>query len=181
MNPDPGWLLTREASWVNHSTLVAWWFTFLGYAYALGPMCVVLLVLAWRFPQWRWRILFSVVMLVASWQSADFFQHFFARPRRLDWVVRHETAYGFPSSHAAIATGFYLLWSVFLWRSALRGRAGWAVLVSALAVGIMWSRLALGAHYLTDVLAGAILAAAIVALGAALVPINVFARTAGRP
>ncbi|HEV7178791.1 MAG TPA: hypothetical protein VGN11_02905, partial [Candidatus Baltobacteraceae bacterium] len=142
--PDPAGLLTLEASWVNHGSLVAWWFTWLGYAYVLAPLSAALLIVAWRFPTWRGRIVLSVVLLLVCWRAADFFQHFFARPRRLDWVVKHETAFGYPSSHAAIATGFYLLWSLLASRSDLPGRGWWSALLAGTAIGIMWSRLALG-------------------------------------
>lgn len=179
--PDPAWLLAIESSWANHGSLIAWWFTWLGYAYVLGPVCLALLAVAWRYPQWRARAIFSVVMLVVCWQGADFFQHFFARPRRLDWVVRHETAFGFPSSHAAIAAGFYCLWAVFAYRSDLRGRTYLGAALAALSVAVVWSRLALGAHYLTDVLGGILLAASLVCLGSAVLPINVFGAAGRRP
>lgn len=178
--PDPAWLLTIEASWVNHSTLVAWWLTWLGYAYVLAPLCVALLVVAWRFPQWRARVFFSIVLLVVCWQGADLFQHLFARPRRLDWVVKHETAFGFPSSHAAIATATYGLWAVFLARSSVRNAALASVALGLVAFGICWARLALAAHYLSDVIGGVLLAVGLVATAAALLPINVFARLQGR-
>jgi undecaprenyl-diphosphatase len=179
-NPDPAWLLTIETAWVNHSTLVAWWLTWFGYAYVLGPVCLVLLFVAWRYPQWRVRALFSIFMLVLCWQGADFAQHFFARPRRLDWVVKHETAFGFPSSHATIATGFYGLWATFAACSSLRGRVWLSIGLGLLALGICWSRLALAAHYLTDVLGGFLFAIALVGAAAACLPINVFGRPEGR-
>jgi undecaprenyl-diphosphatase len=168
--PDPAWLLTIESSWVNHSTLVAWWFTWLGYVYALVPLCVVLIVLALRYPAWRWQAAFAIVALLFAWQGADLFQHIFARPRRLDWVVRHETAFSYPSSHAAIATAFYMLLGVFAWQ---RSRIAGALLV-ILGVAVMWSRLALGAHYLTDLLGGFLWGVTVVAALAAVIPINVF-------
>lgn len=172
--PDPAWLLTIETSWVNHSTLVAWWFTWFGYAYILVPFCIALIVIAIRYPQWRWQAAFAIVALVLAWQGADFFQHVFARSRRLDWVVKHETAFSYPSSHAAIATGFYMLLGVFAWRSAWRyGRVAGAILV-ALGFLIMWSRLALAAHYLTDLLGGFLWGVTVIAALAAAAPINVF-------
>lgn len=178
---DPGWLLTIESSWVDHGSLVAWWFTWFGYPYVLGPLCAALLVVAWRYPVWRARALFSVVMVVVCWQGADLFQHFFARPRRLDWVVRHETAFGYPSSHAAIAAGFYFLWAIFVFRSNLRGRAYLSGALAVVSVAIVWSRLALGAHYLTDLLGGVLLAVSLVSLGSAVLPINVFGAAGRRP
>ncbi|HET9029687.1 MAG TPA: phosphatase PAP2 family protein [Candidatus Aquilonibacter sp.] len=172
--PDPDWLLTIEASWVNHSTLVAWWFTWCGYAYVLVPACLALIVLAVMRPAWRWRVAFAIVALLLAWQGADFFQHVFARPRRLDWVVKHETAFSYPSSHAAIATAFYMLLGVFAWRSRWRfGRLAGSLLV-LLALTIIWSRLALGAHYLTDLIGGALWGATVVCVLGALAPMNVF-------
>ncbi|MDP9110348.1 MAG: phosphatase PAP2 family protein [Candidatus Eremiobacteraeota bacterium] len=179
--PDPASLMTLESTLVNHGTLIAWWFTWLGYSYALVPLVLGLLVLAWRVPSWRVRVIFSIVVLLLCWQGADVFQEVFARPRRLDWVVKHETAFGFPSSHASIATGFYLLWSAFLLQSSLARRAFSAAIPAVAAAGIIWSRLALAAHYGTDVLGGVLLACAIVTLGAAVLPINVFGRTEERP
>ena len=173
--PDADWLLTIEASWVNHSTLIAWWVTWFGYAYVLVPCCLILIAFGVRYPgSWRWRAIFAVIALLLAWQGADFFQHFFARPRRLDWVVKHETSFSYPSSHAAIATAFYLLLAAFAWRSPWRRGRLAAVLLLALALAIMWSRLALAAHYLTDLLGGFLWGASVVALLAALVPINVF-------
>ena len=111
-------------------------------------------------------------MLLLCWRGADLFQHFFARPRRLDWVVKHETSFSYPSSHAAIAAGFYGLWAAMLYMSELprttRVVAGTALLV--LAIAVCWSRLALGAHFATDLIGGILLGVAFVSAGIAFVP-----------
>lgn len=176
-------LFGLEHRLVDHGSLIAWWLTWSCYPYVLGPIAIALLVLAWRFPAWRGRILFSLVMLVLCWLAADLSQHFFARPRRLDWVVRHETAFSYPSSHAAIVTGFYLLWGVMLGSSELSARARFfgPLLLGVLAGAVLWSRLALGAHYITDLVGGALLAVAIVSAGLSLVPINVLGRSRSGP
>jgi len=178
--PDPGWLLTWEVTLQNHSTLIAWWLTWACYVQVLVPLALASLIVAWRVPAWRSRAIFAVVMLLLCWRGADLFQHVFMRPRRFDWVVRHETAFSYPSSHAAIATGFYLLWAAMLAASDLpqRVRASVPPLFVALAVAVLWSRLALGAHYLTDLAGGVLLALAIVAAAWAIVPVKVLARQA---
>jgi len=171
---EPPPLLLWERSLLDHSTLVAWWLTWSCYPLVLAPLAALLLVLAWRFPAWRARIVFSVVILLLCWRGADLFQHLFARPRRLDWVVKHERAFSYPSSHAAIATGFYALWALMLSLSNLPAatkRVGTALLV-VVAFAVCWSRLALGAHYLTDLAGGALLAVALVSAGWALVPVE---------
>jgi len=180
---EPALFVGWEVALANHSSLVAWWLTWVCYPQVLGPIAVALLVVAWRAPSWRSRILLSVVMLLLCWRGADLFQHIFMRPRRLDWVVRHETSFSYPSSHAAIATGFYALWAGMLYASSLPGwvRRVVAPCLLLFALGVGWSRLALGAHYLTDLLGGVLLAVALVAAALAVIPVKVLAPPAGRP
>lgn len=179
---EPQAIFPWEQSLVNHSTLLAWWLTRCGQPGVLAPIAVVLLLVAWRAPQWRARIVFSIVMLLLCWRGADLAQHLFARPRRLDWIVKHETSFSYPSSHAAIATGFYALWGVMLFMSELprntRNVAGTLLIV--LAVAVCWSRLALGAHFLTDLIGGVLLGIALVAAGVAAFPGVLTAVVAGR-
>lgn len=171
-NPEPASLMAFQQALEGHAALIAWWLTWSCYIYVLVPIAIALLILAWRFPMWRGRILFSLVMLLLCWRGADFFQHIFGRPRPTDWIVKHEHAFSYPSSHAAIATGFYGLWGVMLLLSHLpvRTRKVAGILLIALAIAICWSRLALGAHYVTDIAGGALLGVALVAAGLALVP-----------
>lgn len=175
-------LTAFQSALLNHSTLVAWWLTWACYPKFLVPLGVILLFLAWRFPTWRTRIIFSIVMLLLCWQGADISQHLFARPRRLDWVVKHETAFSYPSSHAAIVAGFYVLWAVMLYMSELprAARATSAALLLLLSIAICWSRLALGAHYVTDLFGGALLGLALICAGLAIFPRALAPPLAGR-
>lgn len=177
---DPAWLMALVAPLVGDATPLAIAFTASCYAYVLAPLCIVLLVAAWRVPAWRWRAVLLVVALLLAWQGADLFQHLFARPRRLDWVWKHETAFSYPSSHAAIATAVYLTLAVLIARSALRYKAAACTALVLLWAGILWSRLALGAHYPTDLLGGILWGTAVVLALAAAAPINVFEPLAGR-
>lgn len=179
---EPRALLGWERALVGHSTLVAWWLTWACYADILIPIGIALLIVAWLAPAWRLRIFFSIVMLLLCWRGADLLQHVFARPRRLDWIVKHETSFSYPSSHAAIAVGFYGLWAAMLYVSELprtTRRLG-AFLLALFALAICWGRLALGAHYVTDLAGGALLAVAFVSAGLAIVPEAIFGRVAGR-
>lgn len=171
-NGEPASLMALQQALEGHGALIAWWLTWSCYLYVLAPIAVALLILAWRLPAWRGRILFSIAVLLLCWRGADFFQHIFARPRPSDWIVKHEQAFSYPSSHAAIATGFYALWGVMLLLSERPGRTQKvaALLLIAFAIAICWGRLALGAHYVTDIIGGALLAIALVGAGLALVP-----------
>ncbi|HZV77921.1 MAG TPA: phosphatase PAP2 family protein [Candidatus Babeliales bacterium] len=175
-NGEPAPLVVWERSLVGRSTLVAWWLTWSCYIQVLAPIAVILLIVAWLVPAWRGRAIFSVVSLLLCWRGADLFQHLFARPRPPDWVVKHETAFSYPSSHAAIATGFYALWAVMLYKSELprAARIAAGLMLAAFALAICWARLALGAHYLTDLLGGVLLGVTIVAAMLSIVPIKPF-------
>ncbi|MGA8098294.1 MAG: phosphatase PAP2 family protein [Candidatus Cybelea sp.] len=171
-NGEPAVLWAWQQSLLNHSTLLAWWLTWSCFPYVMIPIALALLIVAWVAPAWRMRILFSIVMLLLCWRGADLFQHLFARPRRLDWVVKHETSFSYPSSHAAIATGFYALWGVMLYMSELprTTKTVASALLLLFAIAICWSRLALGAHYFTDLAGGSLLAVALLAAGLAIFP-----------
>ncbi|MGZ3497606.1 MAG: phosphatase PAP2 family protein [Vulcanimicrobiaceae bacterium] len=166
---EPGWLLPVEHALRGHSLLVAWVLTWMCYVYVLAPLYAVLIVLAIVSPRWRVPAIASIVISLACWQSADLFQHLFARPRRLDWLVRRESAFSYPSSHAAISTGFYFLWALMLRASELPAlvRYGGFWVLTLLTAAIIWSRLALAAHYVTDVVGGVLLAGTIILLGLA--------------
>ena len=171
--PDPGWLMLGEAQWVNHGTLLAWWITWFGFFQVLFPLAVALAIVAVVVPAWRSRLAFAILSLLIAWRGTDAWQHFFARPRRLDWVVKHETSFSYPSSHTAIAVAFYLVLAYFIARSTLPGRGWIGTAIGVLALAIMWSRLALGAHYLTDIAGGVLWGATIVTGLAACWPTNV--------
>jgi undecaprenyl-diphosphatase len=157
----------------GHALGLAWAFTNAGWAQVLAPLYAFCLIVAAVSKRWRIRALYVVVVALICWGLADGFQHFFARPRRGDWLIRHEHAFSYPSSHAAIATGFYFLWAVVLLRSELpRGLRYTAfVVLTAFTIGIVWSRLALAAHYPTDVFGGILLGLAVSLLAAAAVKV----------
>jgi undecaprenyl-diphosphatase len=85
----------------------------------------------------------------------------FQRARPATWIRIHETDLSFPSGHAVTAMVFFAGFAVLAWHAPLPRpvAAGIAALLAVCAAGIPWSRLSLGAHYLTDVLGGLLLGA----------------------
>jgi undecaprenyl-diphosphatase len=77
------------------------------------------------------------------------------RPAPVEWLAVPAQVWSFPSGHAMVAAAFYLFLAYLSWR-VLRGGVRWVwtggLLLLVLAIGL--SRLYLGVHYVTDVVAG---------------------------
>lgn len=82
------------------------------------------------------------------------------RPEK--WLIKRELEPSFPSGHATTAAVTFAGIIVLLWRSSLPHEVKLAasVVPAVFALGIGWSRLVLGAHFLSDVLGGYALGAA---------------------
>ena len=130
-------------------TASCWW-------YVLVTFAVLAIVLAVMQPAWRARVIFALCTTLAAWFGSDAIKALFARSRPEYWVLYHETSASYPSGHAMFAVVVYGLWSYYVATSdlpqPLRG-----ILSGFLALwgfGVIWSRLALGAHYVTDLIGG---------------------------
>jgi len=129
--------------------------TTLGYYRVVLPMLAVI-SLAFYLRGWR----LSATMLVVSTAGGIFLTTVLkavfrrARPEIIDSEYT-ASFYSFPSGHATVAVGFYGALALIL-AYHLRGPARWAVVLlgTALVLLIGFSRLYLGVHYPTDVLAG---------------------------
>lgn len=144
---------------IGHGALVAWILSWALYMQVLAPICLILILIAIARPAWRVRIVVSLAVLLVMWFASDQLQHVFMRPRRLDWIVKHETAFSYPSGHATLAVAFYGYWAYVFYKSELplRVRLWGAAFLTLLVIGVLWARLALGAHYPSDVIGGTLL------------------------
>jgi membrane-associated phospholipid phosphatase len=66
------------------------------------------------------------------------------------WIIGQFQFSSFPSGHAAVAVG--------LAAAAWLGHRGWGVVAAVYALAVMWSRIALQCHHLSDVVASVVLA-----------------------
>lgn len=154
-DPAVGTALIAERS--SMLTTVAQSFTFLGSTLALVPLTAfVLLTLAFR---GRWRpaaavaggmslsLLLTIVLKATVGRL---------RPAAVDVLGTVDTGFAFPSGHTLNATVFYGLLAGLLILGTRRVGARVALLAGwiALAVGVGVSRVYLGYHWMTDVLAG---------------------------
>ena len=111
---------------------------------------------------WFGSALVIIGTLLGAWVTSDLFKELFRRARPEHWYVLHETSFSYASGHATLSLAFYGTWMYLLWRtlpnSPWRGALLWFLGAWILAIG--WSRLALGAHWPTDLLGGYLLGAA---------------------
>jgi undecaprenyl-diphosphatase len=127
-------------------------------------LCVLLLVLR----QWRAAI-FSILTLLGTAMANGALKASFARVRP-EVLMEPLSSYSFPSGHSSAAFAFFLTLGVLAGRDQPpRLRLAWLVLASLPATAIALSRVYLGVHWMTDVTAGALLAASICALSLTLV------------
>jgi len=128
-------------------------------------LCVLAIIIAIFLPRWRGRVAFAIVALLSTWIISDRFKEFFHRPRPEHWLLVHETSASYSSGHAANGLAFYGLWALMIWLSdlPLALRAVLGGLIFTWDVVIDWSRLAMGAHFPTDIIGGWLLAVTVVA------------------
>jgi undecaprenyl-diphosphatase len=143
-------------------TASCWW-------YVLVALALVIVAVAVRFPAWRARTIYALVTTLITWQVSDALKNIFRRPRPDYWRLIHEPSFSYSSGHAMFALLVYWTWAWFIWNSDLP-RPVRLTVAPALALwgcGVIWSRLALGAHYVTDLIGGLLLGATALALASA--------------
>jgi len=130
-------------------------------------LCALTLVIGMLRRGWFPSTLAIVGAFLCSWFSSDLFKELFARPRPGQWFGLHEASFSYSSGHATLSLVFYGLWAYLLWRTLppTQWRAASVAVLGLWIVAIGWSRLALGAHYPTDMLGGYLLGSIWLLLG----------------
>ncbi len=146
------WIHTTFPGWLDGPMRIV---TALGYYWVVLPLLGVVIALFYR-AGWRLSATLLLVSTAGSVVLTTVLKSVIrrARPDLFDSGY-HASFYSFPSGHATVAVGFYgMLTLVLAYR--LRGTARWAVGVSGVIVVLLigFSRLYLGVHYPTDVVAG---------------------------
>jgi len=146
------WIHQTFPGWLDGTMRII---TALGYYWVVLPLLVAAVFIFYR-RGWRLSAILLLVSTGGSFVLTTVLKSVFqrARPELFDSGYQ-ASFYSFPSGHATVAVGFYgMLTLILAYR--LRGKARWAVAVSGILVVLLigFSRLYLGVHYPTDVLAG---------------------------
>ena len=146
---------------------LAWWCSKIGEGWVVAVVGTVVsagLLVANR-PQRAAKIFFIVLAAEFTGFVADILRVLFGRtrPNNLEvpqgfygvwhdghWIIGQAKFSAFPSGHAATAVGL----AVAAWLV----HRGWGAVAAVYALAVMWSRIALQAHHLTDVVASTALA-----------------------
>ncbi len=157
-------LFARNAVHGMHSatlTTIALAFSFIGSAWALTPLFLLSVGALIRFGHRLAAGGFAVVM-AGEVVLQNTLKPLFARTRPEAFFGPLPDSYSFPSGHALSATCFFGALTVIVWTRIADPCARAAFLFGAVVVtlGIGWSRLYLGVHYLSDVVGGYVIGAA---------------------
>lgn len=149
------------AQWLNARTTTGLTQVLLVITQVHGPLGITVLTLATGlYFLWRHRVYWSLFLALAVPGVAlvnVLIKHAVHRPRP-PFALEHVLAptYSFPSGHAAVAVAFYGVLALYAVRHAVHWRAASAAAVASMGMVVVvgFSRLYLGVHYLSDVLAG---------------------------
>ena len=149
---------------------IAWWCSKLGEGWVLAVAGIALAIggLLVNRPRAAAKIFFVVLAAELAGLAAIIARALAGRTRPLahvppgfyglwhdgHWIIGKYEFSSFPSGHSATAAGLVVaLWLV---------HRGWGALAAVYALAVMWSRLALQCHHLSDVLASVVLATVLV-------------------
>ena len=146
------WIHTHSPEWLDGPMRLV---TALGNYQVVLPLLVAV-VLVFYLKGWRLSATLILVSTVGGSLLTIVLKGVFGRARPEHFDSGYTVSfYSFPSGHATVAAGFYgALTLILAYR--LRGFARWAVVVVGVSLVLLigFSRLYLGVHYPTDVLAG---------------------------
>lgn len=158
----PALRVDSAALFHSHATPLARFFTFSGrWMFLTASLVIAAIVLTML----HRSILIAVVLWLSQMLTqglAELFKAHYRRVRPDYWIVGLDPGKSYPSGHAVTAMVFFCGWAVVAAFSGLAFdvRAALVSILIAWAVCVDWSRLALGAHYLTDIAGGTLLGSA---------------------
>lgn len=146
------WIHTHFPSWLNEPMRLV---TALGYYDVVLPLLSAV-VLFFYLKGWRLSATLLLISTAGSIVLTTVLKALFQRSRPEVFDSGYTASfYSFPSGHATVAVGFYGMLTILI-AYRLKSVARWAVVAGGILLILLigFSRLYLGVHYPTDVLAG---------------------------
>jgi membrane-associated phospholipid phosphatase len=148
----------REIMLSIHATATPAWdqfaihFTDLGVFWGVFPVAAITSYFLYQHQRWR-AIVYLIITLLGSWLISYTTKLILQRPRPSFWEVTSlPSDYSFPSGHALLSMSLVAALMVITWGSRWQG---WVLVIGGIyAITIGWTRLYLGVHFPSDVLAG---------------------------
>lgn len=136
--------------------------TTLGSVYVILPICLITIIVFWK----KIEGISVTINLIISFLANQILKRIVARPRPTEYRIIEELGYSFPSGHSMVSMAFYGLLIYFIYRKVKNPYIKWisCTLLTILIFLIGLSRIYLGVHYASDVLAGFCISAAYLAL-----------------
>lgn len=122
-----------------------------------SPICLIILTIILFITLKNKKISFTIGLnLVLITLLNQFLKFMFGRPRPTDFNIITETGYSFPSGHSMISMAFYGLIVYLIYKTVKKKylKISLISIISFLIIMIGVSRIYLGVHYTSDVLAG---------------------------
>ena len=139
-------------------------FTHLGSFYTLAVLSVIGIILIWFVMKNKKLSAFYAVCFAFVCIANYVIKQIVRRIRPEHLMIISETGFSFPSGHAMMSLAFFALLIHFVWKTKKNKplKITLVLLFSILIAGIGFSRIYLGVHYLTDIIAGFLISFAIV-------------------
>lgn len=130
--------------------------TTMGAGYVIIPVCIISVICFWKKKEAK----YIVVNLITIFFSNQLLKRIIERPRPEGFRIVEELGYSFPSGHSMVSMAFYGLFIYFIYKKVKNKYIKWTsiILLALLIILIGLSRIYLGVHYASDVLAGLLLA-----------------------
>lgn len=125
-----------------------------------AAVMITIVVLAWlvclRYKKYLWDTAAVTIVLTGAWLMNWLLKWVFHRSRPYGLRLVEAAGYSFPSGHAMISLTFYGMVAYLLWNNLKSQRAKYLSVgfISLMVLAIGLSRIYLGVHYPSDVVAG---------------------------
>lgn len=129
--------------------------TTIGSGYIIIPICLISVICLWKKKESK----YIIVNLIIIFFSNQLLKRIIERPRPEGFRIVEELGYSFPSGHSMVSMAFYGLFIYLIYKKEKNKYIKWISIsvLFLLIVLIGISRIYLGVHYTSDVLAGFLL------------------------